>query len=361
MSKKIYFTGGGSGGHIFPGIAVVESLIEEFGVSKSNIVWIGSGKGIEKDIVKRFGIKYFSVPAGKLRRYFSLRNFFDAFLVFFGFVKSFFKFLFDRPVVLFSKGGYVTVPPVVAARVLRIPILTHESDIVPGLATRINSKFVDKILLPYEFTKKRYFSKVADKCIVTGNPVRKEIFNGSKERALELLPNMKGKKVILVSGGSQGAVEINNIIYDNFEYLVKNFFVIHQTGKGSIGLEDNNYYSAEFIGDDFSDFLAAADIVISRAGAGTIWENGVTKTPAILVPLTKGSRGDQVLNAQLFADKNAAYVYSNIANEKNYLEKLLESIFVNEEELNIMGENALELCPPNASKNIAELVYGYIK
>ena len=149
---QIAFTGGGTGGHVFPGIAVINAL-ENSGIGKDAFVWIGSGKGIEKEIVSRFGYRYRSIPSGKWRRYFSIANFFDLFKIFAGFVKVFFLFLFHRPVLLFSKGGYVSVPPVWAAHLLRIPVLTHESDLTPGLATRLNARFSDKIFVPYDETK----------------------------------------------------------------------------------------------------------------------------------------------------------------------------------------------------------------
>ena len=204
---QIAFTGGGTGGHVFPGIAVINAL-ENSGIGKDAFVWIGSGKGIEKEIVSRFGYRYRSIPSGKWRRYFSIANFFDLFKIFAGFVKVFFLFLFHRPVLLFSKGGYVSVPPVWAAHLLRIPVLTHESDLTPGLATRLNARFSDKIFVPYEETKnalKKYGAKV----VVSGNPVRPEIFRGDAAKGRKISGAPDGVPLILVSGGSQGAAVIN--------------------------------------------------------------------------------------------------------------------------------------------------------
>lgn len=363
----VVFTGGGTGGHVFPGIAVAEKLLSTTEKSKLEIVWIGNSAGMEKEILSRYDIPFFSIPAGKLRRYFSLLNFIDIFKIMGGFIVSLFILKKLKADLLFSKGGFVTVPPVLAAKILKIPVISHESDLDPGLATKINSNFSQKILFAYKETKENWKIKFStQEALVTGNPVRLEIFEGSRIKGKTLYNIPDDKKVILILGGSQGAREVNNLIEKILNELTETFFVIHQMGKLSyIKSNRKSYITAALFKDEFPDILAASDLVISRAGAGTLWENGVLGKPAILIPLGSGSsRGDQIRNADYFENKGAALVLKgdNVNPSKLLIEinRLLETKSV----LSKLEKNVKLLCNANSTEIISDIIrqnIGYTK
>ena len=363
----IVFTGGGTGGHVFPGIAVVEKLLSGKEGSYFKIVWIGSNSGMEKDILRRYRIPFISIPAGKLRRYFSILNFIDIFKIFGGIVASFFILRKLKADLLFSKGGFVSVPPVLAAKILGIPVISHESDLDSGLATRINGRFSGKMLFAYKETldnwEKRFSKQIS---IVTGNPVRKEIFEGSKINGRVLFNIPEDKKVILVLGGSQGASEVNNLIASILELLTESFFVIHQMGELLYKKSDKkNYITASLFKEDFPDILAASDLVISRAGAGTLWENGVTGKPSILIPLGSGSsRGDQIRNADFFEKHGAAIVLKDERLNSATLLVEINNLLSNKSVYNEIEKNVKLLCITNSAESIVNIIkqeIGYTK
>lgn len=357
---KIAFTGGGTGGHVFPGIAVINAL-ESDGIGKDSFIWIGSGKGIEKEIVARFGYRYKAIPSGKLRRYFSVANFFDLFKIFAGFVKIFFYFLLHRPDVLFSKGGYVSVPPVWAAHLLRIPVLTHESDLTPGLATKLNARFSNRIYVPYEETKQT-MNRYGTKVVVSGNPVRPEIFEGNAQKGREIAGVPEGMPAVLVSGGSQGAAAVNRAVREVLDRLCCRAFVIHQTGESDYRLiEHSGYYARPFFNAEFPHLLAAADVTVCRAGAGTLWENGVTGTPAVLIPLGHGTRGDQAVNARLFASHGAAKVVTEEETSDPEWVSAVEEILFGEGIKEKMGAAARAFCRPDAARFLADEIKAVLK
>ena len=338
---KIFFTGGGTGGHVFPGVAVVQQLISSSFVDAKNILWIGSGKGIEREITSRFDIPYKSISSGKLRRYFSFLNFIDIFKIILGFLQSFIFLSFHRPSLIFSKGGYVSVPPSVAGKILGIPVISHESDITPGLATKINSRFAKIILTSYNETALYLRSGIQVHCV--GNPVRNEVKNGVRERGRSFASVPKGYKVVLVLGGSLGAKSLNELVDKARTVLNGDYFFIHQTGDNQGEKKmTNNCYKSSFFSAEFPDLLAAADLVVSRAGAGTLWENAVVKKPAILIPLGKGaSRGDQIINAQYFEKIGAAKVLYEDQSDFNDLARMISST-LNDQNLLDSMKNSLE-------------------
>jgi UDP-N-acetylglucosamine--N-acetylmuramyl-(pentapeptide) pyrophosphoryl-undecaprenol N-acetylglucosamine transferase len=324
---NIVFAGGGTGGHIYPGLAVVDELRKKLDVEnagKYRIIWIGSKNKLDKDIVDKSGSidKFVGIPCGKLRRYFSFKNLVDFFKIAAGFVSAFFILLKYKPVMLFSKGGFVSVPPCFSAKALRIPVFTHECDFSPGLATRLNSRCATKILVSFEKTKSFFSGAKASKVVVSGNPVRPVFYEADPEKGLRFLGlENKGetggheKPLLLVLGGSLGAVQINNLIYDNIDWLCENFTVVHQTGKADIdrftGLKSSHggYYPYPFIYGEMPDVMVAADVVLSRAGSNFLWECSVTGRPLVLIPLAgSGTRGDQVENARFFESQGAAKV-----------------------------------------------------
>ena len=351
------FTGGGTGGHVFPGIAVIERLSQLLGGRPYRIVWLGWSRGMERDIVARFSIPFYGIPAGKLRRYLSLRNITDAGAVAAGFFSSLYLLKKLDTALVFSKGGFVSVPPVAAARVLGIPSITHESDLDPGLATQLNARFTNRVLCAYEETTRH--PRLSGKAKVTGNPVRSELFAGDRAAGRKLLGIPEGKKVVLVLGGSQGARQINRMVEAVLDRLLEEAAVVHQMGSAHYREDapysrSPHYLPAAVFTREFPHVLAAAALVVCRAGAGTLWENGVLGKPSILIPLGAGSsRGDQVRNASYFAGHGAAEVLSgDEVNAESLLEKCL--VLLNDEEKRTrMGERAARLCPSDGAERIA--------
>ncbi|THB66272.1 MAG: undecaprenyldiphospho-muramoylpentapeptide beta-N-acetylglucosaminyltransferase, partial [Spirochaetaceae bacterium] len=301
-------TGGGTGGHVFPGLALAEYLIEQ---EAYECLWIGSGKAIEHSIVKRWDMPFYSIPAGKLRRYFSLRTLIDAFRVLAGFFASLVLLRRLSPDLLFSKGGYVSVPPVYAARVLGIPVITHDSDYDPGLATRLNARVADRVCVPYQQSLDFFPGLKPGSLVVTGNPVRKEVYLGDAGRWYAKSGMQQDKPLLFVQGGSQGAEELNDFVLDSLPQLLEFCCVVHQTGEHGYQrcLErlqsdtalQGRYFPQAFFTKEYPDILAAAICSVCRAGAGTLWELAAVQLPAVVIPLHGGSRGDQLRNAKLFA------------------------------------------------------------
>ncbi len=337
---KIYvFAGGGTGGHIYPGLAVADELRKKAAESETpiKIYWIGNSSGMDRNLVEKSGSVdlFVGVPSGKLRRYFSFRNFIDVFKIFAGFVKSFLFLLRNRPVLLFSKGGFVSVPPCAASFLLRIPVYTHECDFTPGLATRINSRFAKKILISYEETKTYLPEEKRLSAVFTGNPVRPAFYSADPEKGREFLFSSRSdydssKPVLLVLGGSLGAHQINTLISENIEWLTQRYNVVHQCGEKDAELMPQNipgYFLHPFIYGEMCDVIACADVILSRAGANSIWECSVLGKPMILIPLCgSGTRGDQVDNAHYFEGKGAAMVLLKDYAESAYLKGALEKM-----------------------------------
>ena len=311
MSRKICFTGGGTAGHVFPGISVIEALCSQYNYKKEDFIWIGSTSGMEKKLIDEAGIEFKGILSGKLRRYFSLKNFVDIFKITLGIVQAFCILLKVHPQIIFSKGGYVSVPPVLAGKLLGIPVITHESDYTPGLATKINANFSKKILLSVEETRKYLKSKFREKCVVVGNPVRSQFYSADASRGLAFLGFDTQKPLIFVVGGSQGSGEINQLIYEIRKPLAEKYYIAHQVGAAStIGKADvPGYKQYAFIKEEIADVIAAASLVVTRSGAGSLWELSAVGRAALLIPLRgSGTRGDQVKNALYFKEQDAAAV-----------------------------------------------------
>lgn len=295
--KHIVLTGGGTAGHVTPNIAMIPTLLEK----GFQISYIGSYDGIEKKLIEEMGIPYYGISSGKLRRYFSVQNFTDPFHVVKGFfeAKKLMKTL--QPDVVFSKGGFVTVPVVVASKLCKIPAIIHESDMTPGLANKLCLPFCTKVCCNFPEAIKNLPKK---KAVLTGTPIRQELLSGNKEAALQFTGLNTQKPVILIIGGSLGSVIVNNAVREILPELLKDFQVIHLCGKGKVDESLRSltgYVQYEYIKEELSDLFALADIVISRAGANAICEISALKKPNLLIPLSaKASRGDQILNARSF-------------------------------------------------------------
>lgn len=298
-TKHVVLTGGGTLGHVMPNLV----LIDRFQKLGWKITYIGSKNGPERAAIQKIaGVQYVAIPTGKLRRYFSWQNFLDVFKVFFGVVKSFFVLLRLRPNITFSKGGFVALPVVLGSWLSRVPVVIHESDMTPGLTTKLSKKFARKICVAFKDTEK-YFPST--KVVYTGLPVRDIVYNASAQRGLEVSRFAGKRPIILVFGGSLGAQFLNNIIRDNVKNKnLKDFDIINICGKNNLNEEMNacpNYLQFEGLADDFLHIMACADVVVSRGGATSLFELMAMKKPHVIIPLSKkASRGDQIDNAKYF-------------------------------------------------------------
>ena len=295
--KHIVLTGGGTAGHVTPNIALIPALKD----AGYQISYIGSYNGIERKLIEELGIPYYGISSGKLRRYFDPKNFSDPFRVIKGFVEARNYLKNYQPDVVFSKGGFVSVPVVRAAASLHIPCIIHESDMTPGLANKLCIPVAEKVCCNFPETLP-YLPK--EKAVLTGSPIRQELLSGDKYRAREFLHFTSDKPVILVVGGSLGAVAVNNAIRAILPELLKDFQVIHLCGRGKLDPSLNGtegYAQFEYIKEELRDLFALTDIVISRAGANAICELLALHKPNLLIPLSaNASRGDQILNARSF-------------------------------------------------------------
>ena len=298
--KKIVLTGGGTAGHVTPNIALMPKL-RELGY---DIEYIGSYTGIEKTLIEGEGIPYHGISSGKLRRYRDIKNLTDPFRVMRGFFQSLSLLRRIKPQIVFSKGGFVSVPVVIAAHLLHIPAVIHESDMTPGLANKLCFKSASAVCCNFPETVK-YLPDGKGRC--TGSPIRSELFTGSKEAAREFTGFTDDKPVLTIIGGSLGSVAVNNAVRSCLPRLSERFNIIHLCGKGnldeSLNTEETRkyYVQYEYIAKELKDLFALTDILVSRAGANAICEIAALHKPNVLIPLSAAaSRGDQILNARSF-------------------------------------------------------------
>lgn len=309
--KKIAFTGGGTIGHV----AVNLALIPEAQKRDIETIYIGSKNGIEKEMITDSAkdTKYIPISSGKLRRYLSFENLKDVFKVLKGVLDARKVLKKEKPDLVFSKGGFVSVPVIIAAKSLKIPSIVHESDVTPGLANKISMKFANKMYTTFEETLK-YVPK--EKSDYIGAIIREDLRDGSKEEGYQLTGFNDQLPVLLVMGGSLGSKALNKAIRDNLDYLTKKYQIIHLTGKGHVdhSIKNDNYVQYEFVSNELMHFYAITDTVISRAGANAIYEFATLKLPMLLIPLgLDQSRGDQIDNAKIF-EKNG---YAKVLQEKD--------------------------------------------
>lgn len=318
--KKIILTGGGTAGHVTPNIA----LIPELQKRGYEIHYIGSKDGIETKLMADFDIPYYSISSGKLRRYFDFKNFTDPVRVLKGYADAAKIIKKIKPDVIFSKGGFVTVPVVLAAKNKKVPCVLHESDISPGLANKICIPSATAICANFPETLTHL---PENKAHLTGSPIRKELFSGNRLKGLDFCGFTTDKPVILVIGGSLGSVRVNEAVREILPQLLEKYQVIHLCGKDKIDeslKETKGYVQYEYIQKELCDLLDAADLVISRAGANAICELLALHKPNILIPLSlEASRGDQILNAASFEKQGFSYV---IKEEELTSEKLLDAV-----------------------------------
>lgn len=347
--KKIVLTGGGTAGHVTPNIALLPALRE----TGFDVFYMGSFEGIESRLIPDFDVPYYGISTGKFRRYFDLKNFSDPFRVIKGYMEAR-KILKEiKPDVVFSKGGFVSVPVVRAAADLHIPCILHESDMTPGLANKLCIPLADKVCCNFPETLKNL---PANKAVLTGTPIRAELAKGNRIAALEACGFTANKPVIMVVGGSQGSASINQVVREALPRLLEDFQVLHLCGKDKVDnlmLSVPGYKQFEYVKAELKDFFALADIVVSRAGANAICELLALKKPNILIPLSVGSRGDQILNASSFEEQGFSIVIKEESLDCFCLIDKIEELYQNKqryiETMNTSGQI-------NAIPKIMELI-----
>ena len=326
--KQIILTGGGTAGHVTPNIALLPSLA----AAGYQVTYIGSYTGIEKQLIEDLGITYYGISSGKLRRYKSWKNLTDPFRVIAGYFQSRKLIRKIKPDIVFSKGGFVSVPVVLAASHKHIPVIIHESDMTPGLANKIAMRGATKICCNFPETLK-YLPK--DKAVLTGSPIRHELLLGNKPAGLKLCGFNTSKPIILVVGGSTGAVKVNNAVRAILPELLKKYQVVHLCGKEKTDASLNGidgYIQFEYAGKELRDMFALSSLVISRAGANAICELLALHKPNILIPLSAAaSRGDQILNARSFEKQGYSYVIEEENLTKETLDAAIKKVMTEKE------------------------------
>ena len=336
--KRIVLTGGGTAGHVTPHLAILPHLLKE----GYDVHYIGTENGIEHKMMDLPGVTYHAVKSGKLRRYFDWKNFTDPFRVLWGAIQSAHLMGKLKPDVCFSKGGFVSVPVVIGAWMHKVPVVCHESDLTPGLANKICSKFAKRIATTFPECAKH----LGEKAVCVGTPMRPELLSGSKEKGLALCDFSGSKPVLMMMGGSSGAQAVNKALREALPRLLETMDVLHITGKGNLDeslAALSGYKQFEFLSAELPDALACADFVLSRAGSNAICEFQALKKPMLLVPYPKGaSRGDQILNAESFRQRGLCHV---LLQENMTADSLFDALMKLVQEKEALIKN-LESAPP---------------
>lgn len=355
--KSIILTGGGTAGHVSLNQAIIPELLAQ----GYDVHYIGSHDGIEKELIGDAfpQVPYHEISSGKLRRYFSLKNFTDPFRVVFGIGQVLSIIRKVKPKIIFSKGGFVSVPVVIAAKLANVPVVVHESDVTPGLANKIALPFASHIFTVFKETMQHLPN---DKATCTGSIIRQQLFQGDKERGLQLCGFEGNKKVLLVMGGSLGSVVLNDALRENLKRLLPMFNIVHLCGKGNVdeSLQHvEGYRQFEYVTDELSDILFVSNFVVSRAGSNSIFEFLALHKPMLLIPLSAAkSRGDQILNANLFKKQGFAHVLEEEALTKESFMASIELLVKSEEQ---MIDKMLDAERPKTPSEMVNLILQYEK
>ena len=371
---KILFTGGGTAGHVIPVVAVVREL-RKLGFD-SKFFYLGPKDEFGSLLLSQEDVRVRTILAGKIRRYWGWKsigkNLVDLlFKIPFGFLQSFFHVFFLWPNLIFSKGGYGSLTTCLAGWLLRRPIFIHESDISPGLANRFLSRFSAKLFVAFPVAQTEYFS--AQKMISVGNPIRKEVLTGTPEAAKKLFNLKGGRPLILILGGSQGAQKINDMILTILPEILTGFELIHQTGEKNfkqvraeakvvISQELEQYYHPmAFLPEiELREALGAADLVVSRAGSGSIFEIAASSKPSILIPISISAQSHQVKNAYVYAQNKAALVMEEANMTPHFFLEKVKYLFAYPEELERMKKGAKDFAQPDSAQVIAQYIINYL-
>ena len=355
--KSIILTGGGTAGHVSLNQAIIPELLAQ----GYDVHYIGSHDGIEKELIGDAfpQVPYHEISSGKLRRYFSLKNFTDPFRVVLGIGQALSIIRKVKPKIIFSKGGFVSVPVVIAAKLANVPVVVHESDVTPGLANKIALPFASHIFTVFKETMQHLPN---DKATCTGSIIRQQLFEGDKERGLKLCGFEGNKKVLLVMGGSLGSVILNDALRENLKQLLPTFNIVHLCGKGNLDeslIHVEGYRQFEYVTDELSDILFLANFVVSRAGSNSIFEFLALHKPMLLIPLSAAkSRGDQILNANLFKRQGFAHVLEEDALTKESFMASIELLVKSEEQ---MIDKMLDAERPKTPSEMVNLILQYEK
>ena len=366
---KILFTGGGTGGHIFPIIAIVRESKQK---SQASLYFVGPKSKMGEQLLKNEGMIVKTILAGKMRRYFSpiaiIQNFLDTFKIPFGYIQAFWYLRKIRPNIIFSKGGYGALPVIWANKWFKIPVFVHEADVVPGLATRISAKYASEIFTSFENTETN--SLPVQKIVWTGNPIRQGIVGGSRGEAKKLFELTDEKPVVLILGGSQGAERINQLVLGVLTQLLEKFEIIHQCGEkkldeiwstAQIIIKEEGlikyYHPVGFLNEEqLKQAYAASHLIVSRAGSGAIFEIAAVGKPSILLPLPEAAQDHQAKNANAYAATGAAVVMESKNPTPALLLSRITSVFSQPEKLQQMAQSALTFAKPHAAQTIAERI-----
>ena len=365
---KIVFTGGGTAGHLFPILAIVRELRNIYPGENLKIYFAGPKNKHGEVLLSQENVKIKNIICGKIRRYPSFKNILDIFKVPLGIIQSIFWLFFTAPDVVFSKGGYGSFPIALSAGLLRIPFVLQESDVTPGLTSKITSRWALEVFTSFPNTE--YFPK--DKTICLGNPIRLSLLNGSKQEAQKIF-NLNNKPLLLVLGGSQGSKTINQAIIEILPDIIDKFEIIHQTGianqkqnqeEAEVVLSKKQlpfYHSFAFLNEkQLKNALAACDLVISRAGSGSIFEIAATGKPMFLIPLTGSAQDHQIKNAYKISDYGAGEVIEEQNLKPHLFVQKLQDLFDSPEVLKVMGENSKTFSRPKATTIIANYLNEYL-
>lgn len=368
MAKRIVLTGGGSGGHLYPLVAVADYIRQSASPSETvEFLFMGPSGKIEEEVMQGYSIPMKYVTSGKLRRYFSPLNFLDFFKIPVGVIQAAWHLFRFMPDAVYAKGGYASVPVAIMAKIYRIPILIHESDALPGLANKFMGSLASKIAINFE---KAHIYFPPSRTVVTGMPIKKDAVGGDAQKAREFLkmPYMQ-KPVILFLGGSQGAANINQEIVNNIKVLLSSYQIIHQTGtkhydaicklmkEKGIETRSGDYRPLAYIGSELKDLFALADVVVSRAGATFIAEIAANKKPSILIPLAGSANGHQRVNAYELAKAGATIVLEEDNFRRGMLLHNLHAIMTDDELRKSLSEHIAQFYNPAATSILAtELV-----
>lgn len=374
---KILFTGGGTAGHIFPIIAVTREMKKKYPGEEIKFFYLGPKDDFADALLSKEGIEIKTIIAGKIRRYWGVKSFFQNIFdvlvrIPIGFFQSLFYIFVISPDIIFSKGGYGSLPPVIAGWLLLTPVFLHESDVIPGLANRWLSRFSVEIFVSFPSEKTRYFKP--EKMICVGNPVRSEILEGSFEEAKELLKLSDERPTILVLGGSQGSARINDVILAALPELLSDFEILHQTGKSNLKEIETeakvtalpellkHYHIFSFLEEqELKQAYKAATLIVSRAGSGTIFEIAAVGKPAFLVPLPESAQNHQLENAYLYAEQGAAQVLEENNLTPHFFLERVKYLLSRPSKLKEMQFQALAFSRPQAAKIIAEYLIEYLR
>lgn len=368
---KILFTGGGTAGHIIPIIAIVREMRKNFPNQPFDFYYAGPKDKFAANLLIKEGIEVRWIFAGKIRRYFSLQNIFDILKMPIGLLQAFYYVFVLSPDLIFSKGGYGSIPVIFSGWILLAPIFIHESDIAPGLANKIASRFALEIFTAFPAERIEYFP--SEKMISVGNPIQQEILKTSGENPKKLFGLAGAKPVVLFLGGSQGSQRMNDVLLTILSDILSGFEIIHQTGEENFNqvLNEANatvkktlrkyYHPLPFLeGDSLACAYQAANLVISRAGAGSLFEIAALGKPAILIPLQESAQNHQVKNSYFFAEKGGVIVIEEANFKPRFLLEKIKALFDEPEKLKFMEKKIKEMAKPEAARIIAEYLENYL-